>query len=456
MNKTDLINKLAERLDGDKKTAQEAVEGFIDLVQREVQAGRSVSISGFGVFEKRARAARTARNPRTGEAVKVKKTTVPAFRPGKYFKDVIAGTVKLPKSTGAPPVRRAAAAAAKARHRRQATAAAEDDRRTRAPGRPRRRRRLRSQPRLGPERRPSRRGQDRGGQARCGCSRDPDPRRRRQARRQRPLHRSRPPPGHHQPATPRRDRRQGGHPATKAAAAAEGRRQAGSAPDDGEGQVEAASADSAGDGSGRRTAGMLRATAFCRSTARRPGVPQTTGAGTGRPAPAVGRRRSAPSTPPSACWPRRSARRTGRPATSPPRGSPRPGCTRDHGRRRPAARAGKFDQPAPGARRVVPVGVLGRAPARRAPPCRAVSASGATVARQRSIGALCTATGANGGQFAGQRLGLPAALGVQRAQRRRRRRTPPGDPPWRAGPGPRRSVPAGSSAKVSSTAWSNS
>jgi len=114
VNKTDLINQLAERLDGDKKAAQAAVEGFIDLVQREVQKGRNVSISGFGVFEKRARAARTARNPRTGEAVKVKKTTVPAFRPGKYFKDVIAGTVKLPKPTGKPTSARAAAAAAKA------------------------------------------------------------------------------------------------------------------------------------------------------------------------------------------------------------------------------------------------------------------------------------------------------------------------------------------------------
>ncbi len=113
MNKTDLINQLAERLDGNKKTAQEAVEGIIDLVQRQVQKGESVSISGFGVFEKRARAARTARNPRTGEAVKVKKTTVPAFRPGKYFKDVIAGSVKLPKSTGKPTTARAAAAAAK-------------------------------------------------------------------------------------------------------------------------------------------------------------------------------------------------------------------------------------------------------------------------------------------------------------------------------------------------------
>lgn len=113
MNKTDLINQLAQRLDGDKKVAQSAVEGIIDLVQREVQRGETVSISGFGVFEKRARAARTARNPRTGQAVKVKKTTVPAFRPGKYFKDVIAGTVKLPKVTAKPTTARAAAAAAK-------------------------------------------------------------------------------------------------------------------------------------------------------------------------------------------------------------------------------------------------------------------------------------------------------------------------------------------------------
>ena len=129
MNKTDLINQLAERLDGDKKAAQAAVEGIIDLVQREVQKGRNVSISGFGVFEKRLRAARTARNPRTGEAVKVKKTTVPAFRPGKYFKDVIAGTVKLPKPTGKPTSARAAAAAAKA----PATAAAAKTTTTRAP-----------------------------------------------------------------------------------------------------------------------------------------------------------------------------------------------------------------------------------------------------------------------------------------------------------------------------------
>jgi DNA-binding protein HU-beta len=113
VNKTDLINKLAERLEGDKKAAQSAVEGVIDLIVREVARGGSVSISGFGVYEKRARAARTARNPRTGEAVKVKKTTVPAFRPGKLFREVVAGTVKLPKVAGAPTSARATAAAAR-------------------------------------------------------------------------------------------------------------------------------------------------------------------------------------------------------------------------------------------------------------------------------------------------------------------------------------------------------
>ncbi len=113
MNKTDLINRLADRLEGDRKSAQKAVEGFIDLVQREVQRGQKVSISGFGVFEKRARAARTARNPRTGEAVKVRKTNVPSFRPGTAFKDIVSGKLKLPKATGAITTARALTAAAK-------------------------------------------------------------------------------------------------------------------------------------------------------------------------------------------------------------------------------------------------------------------------------------------------------------------------------------------------------
>ncbi|WP_019854908.1 HU family DNA-binding protein [Actinopolyspora mortivallis] len=97
MNKAQLIEALAERL-GDKKTASQAVDNVVDLIVRNVNKGEKVNITGFGVFEKRARAARTARNPRTGEAVRVKKTNVPAFRAGTQFKEVVGGQRKLPRT----------------------------------------------------------------------------------------------------------------------------------------------------------------------------------------------------------------------------------------------------------------------------------------------------------------------------------------------------------------------
>ncbi|MYW96709.1 HU family DNA-binding protein [Amycolatopsis rubida] len=109
-NKAQLIEALSERI-GDKKAAAEAVDGLVDIIIRTVHKGEKVTITGFGVFEKRARAARTARNPRTGEAVRVKKTNVPAFRAGTTFKDVISGSKKLPKATA---VKRATASTAKA------------------------------------------------------------------------------------------------------------------------------------------------------------------------------------------------------------------------------------------------------------------------------------------------------------------------------------------------------
>jgi DNA-binding protein HU-beta len=96
VNKAQLVDALAQRL-GDKRTAGAAVDGLLDVIVRTVQKGEKVNIAGFGVFEKRARAARVARNPRTGEAVKVRKTTVPAFRAGSTFKDVISGAKKLPR-----------------------------------------------------------------------------------------------------------------------------------------------------------------------------------------------------------------------------------------------------------------------------------------------------------------------------------------------------------------------
>lgn len=101
MNKAQLVEALATRFDGDKKTAAAAVEAVVDTVVRTVSKGEKVSITGFGVFEKRVRAARTARNPATGATVRLKRTSVPAFRAGQGFKDVVSGAKKLTKAAPA-------------------------------------------------------------------------------------------------------------------------------------------------------------------------------------------------------------------------------------------------------------------------------------------------------------------------------------------------------------------
>src|SRR3954453_16880580 len=103
VNKAELVDALAVRL-GEKKPAAAALDAVLAEIQAVVTKGDKVSITGFGVFEKRVRAARMARNPRTGEAVKVKKTSVPAFRPGAGFKDTVSvGKVAAPvkKATAA-------------------------------------------------------------------------------------------------------------------------------------------------------------------------------------------------------------------------------------------------------------------------------------------------------------------------------------------------------------------
>jgi DNA-binding protein HU-beta len=99
VNKAELIEALAVRL-GDRKTATAALDAVLAEVQAAVTKGEKVAITGFGAFEKRVRGARTARNPRTGEAVKVKKTSVPTFRPGAGFKEMVASG-KVPKATAA-------------------------------------------------------------------------------------------------------------------------------------------------------------------------------------------------------------------------------------------------------------------------------------------------------------------------------------------------------------------
>ncbi|MBU3063779.1 HU family DNA-binding protein [Nocardia sp. NEAU-G5] len=108
MNKAELIDVLTEKLGTDRRTATAAVEQIVDTIVRAVNKGNSVTITGFGVFEQRKRAARVARNPRTGETVKVKPTSVPAFRPGAQFKAIIAGKQKI--AAAGPAVKRGVAA----------------------------------------------------------------------------------------------------------------------------------------------------------------------------------------------------------------------------------------------------------------------------------------------------------------------------------------------------------
>ena len=122
MNKAELIEALAVRL-GDKRSASDALDAVLAEIQTAVTKGDKVSITGFGVFEKRVRAARMARNPRTGEAVRVKKTSVPAFRPGAGFKETVAAG-RVPKALKAP-AKKAAPAKAAAQKAAPAKAAAQ-------------------------------------------------------------------------------------------------------------------------------------------------------------------------------------------------------------------------------------------------------------------------------------------------------------------------------------------
>ena len=97
MTKNELIKILEAKL-GSRRAAIDALEAVVDTIIREVAKGGKVGITGFGTFEKVARAARTGRNPRTGQMVRIRKTSVPKFRAGTQFKEYVAAPSKLPKS----------------------------------------------------------------------------------------------------------------------------------------------------------------------------------------------------------------------------------------------------------------------------------------------------------------------------------------------------------------------
>lgn len=87
MNKSELIAEVAARTDMTKKEAEMAVMAALDIIRDSVAKNDPVQIVGFGTFERRDRAARIGRNPRTGEETKIPATKVPAFKAGKAFKE---------------------------------------------------------------------------------------------------------------------------------------------------------------------------------------------------------------------------------------------------------------------------------------------------------------------------------------------------------------------------------
>jgi len=91
MNKAALADKVHDVLGSTKADAERAVEAMIDGIVDGLTKGEEVSIAGLGIFEAKMRAARTGRNPRTGEAIQIKAMRVPKFRAAKALKDAVKG-----------------------------------------------------------------------------------------------------------------------------------------------------------------------------------------------------------------------------------------------------------------------------------------------------------------------------------------------------------------------------
>lgn len=91
MNKTELINAVAEASELYKKDATKAVDSVFDTILDALKNGDKIQLIGFGNFEVRERSARKGRNPQTGEEIEIPASKVPAFKPGKALKDAVAG-----------------------------------------------------------------------------------------------------------------------------------------------------------------------------------------------------------------------------------------------------------------------------------------------------------------------------------------------------------------------------
>ncbi|MDT8385920.1 MAG: HU family DNA-binding protein [Thiogranum sp.] len=89
MNKSELIDTVASSADLSRADATRAVDAVLDTVTESLRKGDSVTLVGFGTFEVRERAARSGRNPQTGETIQIKASKSPAFKAGKAFKDAV-------------------------------------------------------------------------------------------------------------------------------------------------------------------------------------------------------------------------------------------------------------------------------------------------------------------------------------------------------------------------------
>ncbi len=89
MNKTELIAALAEKADVSKKDAGAVLEALTETITEELAKKEKLTLTGFGTFETRERAARTGKNPQTGEAIKIAASVAPAFKAGKALKDAV-------------------------------------------------------------------------------------------------------------------------------------------------------------------------------------------------------------------------------------------------------------------------------------------------------------------------------------------------------------------------------
>lgn len=89
MNKSELVEAVAENADIPKSTAQKAVDAMVDVIGDTLKQGDQVSLVGFGTFLTRKREARQGRNPRTGETINIAASRVPSFKAGKALKDTV-------------------------------------------------------------------------------------------------------------------------------------------------------------------------------------------------------------------------------------------------------------------------------------------------------------------------------------------------------------------------------